>query len=191
MGMVPGDWDVFLPQIYKGFTHLEGKNVLELGNQTNQFYEPAAPRMVWRSLGFNHTMVDINGEDGAEILDLREPDQWVKWHNYFDVITNCGVTEHVEPNSVQYTAWKVIHDCLKPGGFICNAIPHKMGINMHRWANHCTVYYDEEFFDKLCEASGYVKLDHQIVREHSVCILYKQSNEFPSEEQFMEWPTFR
>ena len=187
MGMVPGDFDLFLPLMYQEFGSLQNKEMLELGNQLNWHNEPGGCRQAFRTLGFKHTMVDINGKDGAIVKDLRNASAWTHWHDHFDVITNCGVTEHVEPNTTQYTPWKIIHDCCKIGGLMCHVLP----MDTPMWATHCTTYYDESFFEKLAAAAGYKKLGYRQVREHNVCVLKKLLHQFPSEYEFMQWHIFK
>ena len=86
MGIDPKDLYFFLPRILEVLGDCDGKEMLELGNQQNRFGDRAAGKTFFgRTLGFNHTMVDINAQDGAIPMDLREPEQWAHWKERFDV----------------------------------------------------------------------------------------------------------
>ena len=185
MGIEPGDLYFFLPRIFSVFGDTSGREMLELGNQQNRFGDRCAGKNFFRTLCFNHTMVDINGEDGSINKDLREPEQWTEWKERFDVVTNFGTTEHVEPNDKQWEAWKIIHDVTKPGGLMCHAIP----MDTPKWAGHCSVYYSEGFFTSLAQACGYHHGGYTQVREHNVCVLQKvKSADFPVDrETILKW----
>lgn len=76
------------------------KSCLELGNKK----EPNAKgtyKDQFERWGIHHVSVDLNGEDGALPLDLREPLNL----GTYDLVTNFGTTEHV---SEQEPVWRNI-----------------------------------------------------------------------------------
>lgn len=128
--------------------------MLELGNQIFQddslIVKMNLPRTVkeyWESKGVQHTSIDLNGEDGALPLDLAAPLP-ERFYNVFDIITNCGTSEHVEN---QFECWRNIHRCLRLNGFLLSAIPEKYKYN----EDHCDWFYDTDFFEVFAKRLGY------------------------------------
>lgn len=106
-----------------------------------------------------HISMDMNGKDGAKVIDLRKPVNLSIVGN-FDIITNFGTSEHVEsiwPDD-QYMAFKNIHDMCKKNGIMYHQVP-----KADNWqppasglpSPHCPYYYYEEFFEKLALENGY------------------------------------
>ena len=158
MGVIQPDF--WLYEYYvKNFAALNGKSLsdiymLELGNQTFQdkalissLNLPLTVKHYWESKGVKHTSIDLNGEDGTLPLDLSKPLP-EKFYNAFDIVTNCGTSEHVEN---QFECWKNIHKCLKTKGFLLSAIPEKGRYN----ENHCDWFYDMNFFEVIADRLSY------------------------------------
>lgn len=122
--------------------------MLELGNKKN-------PNGVYKDyfvgLGMEHISVDWNAEDGAVPMDLRDlqpdfaPDG--KWHQYFDIVTNIGTTEHVIP---QKHVWQNILNALKVGGTFASVTPAP---GYWAWHQRQGQYPKEEFYTALAAAN--------------------------------------
>jgi hypothetical protein len=133
---------------------LQDISMLELGNQTFQDRDlivklnlPRTVKEYWEGRGVQHTSIDLNGEDGALVLDLSSPLP-EKFYNAFDIVTNGGTSEHVES---QFECWRNIHKCLKVNGFLLSASPEKHKYN----EKHCAWFCDMNFFEVFAERLGY------------------------------------
>ena len=114
--------------------------MLELGDQcTNDFAIPEKTgKKYFENRGYKHVSVDLNGLNGAVARDLTKPEQFKDWHGEWDIITNAGTTEHVEPFESQYECFNIIHDCIKVGGIAIHLNPDVYEHDVHgRWKNHC------------------------------------------------------
>ena len=102
------------------FKRHKGLSMLELGNQTirrsSKHDLPKTGKKYFESLGMHHTSVDLNGLDGAIALNLSKPIINPNWVNHFDVVTNFGTTEHVEPYEAQYACFRNIHNFMAVNG---------------------------------------------------------------------------
>jgi len=130
-------------------------------------------KFLFEHLGVEHTSVDLNGQDGALKVDLAQDfmelgekqwwdktdDNFTKYFEYFDVVTNCGTTEHVdnENGHNNYIAWKNLHNFLKVGGLHFSSLPA-----IGYWPDHCNIYYNCEFFEKLCDFCNYELIYNEI-----------------------------
>lgn len=134
-----------------------GKNMLELGNQSlNHVKRPEKTgKAYFTNNGYNHISIDRNGLDGSLPKDLRNLSEFREFVDKFDIITNSGVTEHVEPIDKQHTVFRIIHDSLKVGGIAFHILPDADEIKSNRWRNHCRFWYNEEFFRTLVEINNY------------------------------------
>jgi len=103
--------------------------MLELGNKKNKF---GTYKAFFKQQGLKHISIDINGKDGAINFDLREKIKELfpggKWHQYFDIITNIGTTEHVIP---QGYVWQNIFNGLAVGGCLVCITP-----SPGQWKSH-------------------------------------------------------
>lgn len=160
--------------------NISGLTMLELGNQWI-WRSPTIPyrtgKEYFSAMGFTHTSVDINGEDGSLIKDLRIPEQFLEWHGKFDVVTNAGTTEHVEPHENQYEAFSIIHNCVKHNGIIIHINPDVDELD-HKgmWRGHCHTYYSTEFYQMLSSECGYKILDNQEILGNRCVALQKISD---------------
>jgi hypothetical protein len=86
----------------------------------------------------------------TEIMDLnREKLRW--WHkNAFDLILNCGTSEHILN---QMNVFKVMHDAAKAGAYIYNQVPTTGRID------HGYFCYHPRLFRELAKANEYELLD--------------------------------
>ena len=128
--------------------------MLELGNQTfqdsnliSQLNLPLTVKKYWENMGVKHTSIDLNGKDCAINLDLSKPLP-ENFFNAFDIVTNCGTSEHVDN---QFECWRKIHKSLKVKGFLLSANPEKDKYNR----NHCNWFYDMNFFEVFAERLNY------------------------------------
>jgi hypothetical protein len=113
------------------------KSMIELGNQFAYIWEapfkgypneyvarneppwPVAKGMFER-LGFKHTSVDINGQDGAIALDLSLPQVLPPGVEQADIVTDFGTSEHVPD---LYECQRNIWNFCKVGGLIFQVNP--------------------------------------------------------------------
>jgi hypothetical protein len=135
--------------------------MLELGNQhikdnVEGTIAEKTGKEYYQNRGVLHTSVDLNGMDGALKVDLSKPVPFPEWLGYFDIITNLGTSEHVEPKAGQYECFMNVHNCLKVGGIAVHMVPDFEELeNRGCWKNHCNNYYSREFFKMLVEKNDY------------------------------------
>ena len=150
MGLKQDALDFILGCIDSHFASYENVHMLELGNQK---IKKDGKRQVAKSFferkGFIHTSFDINGKDGALPIDLSMPVPQ-KHYGMFDVVTNSGTSEHVEPFKGQYECFRNIHLCTKSGGVMIHIVPENGS-----FPNHCPFYYTNAFFERLAELNNY------------------------------------
>jgi hypothetical protein len=143
----------------------QGLSMFELGNQRFAFpSDYSTGKQYFTERGMDHTSVDINGEDGALPLDLRCPELFTEFRCKYDIVTNLGVTEHVEPIEKQYECFSIIHDVVKPGGIMIHMVPDVEELDVSgAWHRHCNVYYRKEFFTRLVEHCDYTMLESKVI----------------------------
>ena len=125
-----------------------------------------------------YVVYDLHKREGVTEYDLSEVHHECE---KFDVITNFGTTEHVEPELGQYNCWLNIHNMLKPNGIIINIVPCSDG----GWEDHCRYYYNQLFFEQF-EDIGYNLLSYKVILDKNCfsVLQKKQDNEFLKEEDF-------
>jgi len=127
-------------------------NMCELGNQKlnvrgNKKLEAfRTGKEYFTSIGCNHTSFDLNGIDGSVILDLSKPIQ-TRWKNKFNMISNCGTTEHVDNQCVVF---ENIHNLCQLGGLMIHSIPIS-----RQWRGHCPYHYESGFPYELAKLMNY------------------------------------
>lgn len=169
--------------------NLMGTTMLELGDQVIDPDGPGTGKSYYTNLGFEHISVDVNGENGSLIKDLRNPEEFKEWHDYFNVITNSGTTEHVEPVEYQYECFSIIHDCLKVGGIQIHLVPGIESLQNNHFETHCATYYSIKFFTMLAKENSYDILDMHILDGAlvAVCLQKTKNNKFMKNRKlFME-----
>jgi SAM-dependent methyltransferase len=77
-------------------------------------------RLFWESLGFSHFTIDFEGHKNSTALDLNCDSVATSMRGRFDLVVNCGTTEHVVN---QANAFAVIHDLAKPGAIMYHDVP--------------------------------------------------------------------
>jgi len=158
---------------------LHGKKMLELGDQVmlgEEFNERTA-KEYFQNRGVLHTSVDLNGRHGAIRLDLAKPIEIPEWRNSFDIVTNFGTIEHVEPKKAQYECFKSIHYCLKVGGIAIHYLPDIDELNKNgAWKNHCNNYYSHDFVNALVNNNDYELLSLKVING-LICPCYRKKSD--------------
>lgn len=164
--------------IANNFESLTDLKMLELGNQHILFpNKHRTGKSYYTALGYHHVSVDVNGQDGAEVRDLTKLDQFTDFYNTFDVVTNSGTTEHVEPLDKQYECWNIIHNCLKTNGISIHLIPDiDELINNNAWPNHCPFYYSSDFFETLAKECNYELQANTVIMGLRCAVLKKTTS---------------
>jgi len=123
-----------------------GTTMCELGNQHIRVpgigYTVA--KQYFKSLGFHHASIDMNGLNGAIRLDLSKV---LALPGTSDIVTNFGTSEHI-PN--QPVVFENIHNLCCVGGIMIHAVPL-----VGNWENHGDYYYTTRFFVNLTSLNGY------------------------------------
>lgn len=159
----------------------KGLKMLELGDQVvkrKSGIPESTGKEYFTNLGYDHISVDLNGKRGSLVKDLTKPTDFNEWPEYFDILTNSGTTEHVEPFESQYDCFKILHDCVKVGGLMIHLIPDIEPLNQGHFVNHCNYYYSEKFFNDLALNSNYTILENKIMDNLRCVVLVKNSNNF-------------
>jgi hypothetical protein len=161
--------------------NISGLRMLELGDQVVKKKSGLSERTgkeYFTNLGYDHISIDLNGKRGSLIKDLTKPADFSEWLEYFDILTNSGTTEHVEPFESQYECFKIVHDCVKVGGIIIHLVPDVDPLDQGHFANHCNYYYSEKFFNDLALNCNYTILENTIMDNLRCVALVKNSNDF-------------
>jgi hypothetical protein len=110
--------------------------------------DSAAPlsRDFWMWLGFDYASIDIGGGPFSMALDLNYDTVPVQMQGKWDLVMNCGTTEHV---ANQLNAFKVVHDFTAYGGLMVHQVPAQ------GMFNHGLVNYNFKFFWMLSRSNGY------------------------------------
>ena len=103
-----------------------------------------------------YTSYDVCPALKTEIFDLNYEQLPARYRNRFDVVMNCGTTEHVIN---QMNSFAVMHDAVKPGGVIFSQVP-SIG-----WLDHGYFTYHPTFFDDLVAANKYELVDRWLTPE--------------------------
>jgi hypothetical protein len=145
--------------IIKNFGHMNGLKMLELGDQVvrSKSIPEKTGKQYYQNRDVEHTSVDINERHGSIKLNLSKLIDKKEWLNHFDVITNSGTTEHVEPYESQYECFENIHNFLKVGGLSIHLVPGFEAVKALGLLkkNHCNNYYSKEFFETLANENNY------------------------------------
>ncbi len=164
---------------------LAGMHMLELGDQvilTKRIPESTG-KEYYENRGVHHTSFDINGEHGALRVDLSKPISNRDWVSAFDIVTNSGTSEHIEPFTSQYECFMNIHNCLRQGGIAVHLVPDIVELKRRgHWRKHCNNYYSHEFFALLAELNGYALLSTKVINGlRCVCLRKDASGPFTAD----------
>lgn len=134
---------------------LKGARICELGNQYIKIgLRPRGGRWRWPqdsgrgwllSQGAKEVITIDLYEYGKDIfpLDLSKPIHI--WKNYFDLVTNCGTSEHIENQKI---CFQNIHNFCKVGGKMLHSVPRKD-------YTEDNIGYDKRFFEMLSTKNDY------------------------------------
>lgn len=166
--------------INENFPRRDGDlRMLELGDQivNDANIKEKTGKEYFGNRNIEHTSIDLNGFNGSLMRDLRNPKEFVEFHDHFDIITNSGTTEHVDPKSAQYECFSVLHDCLKVDGIMIHLLPDIDELREYgAWKYHCNNYYSEEFFEVLAAECKY-ELQSNCLINHLRCVVLKKTTE--------------
>ncbi len=167
--------------IEQTFGSAKNLRMLELGDQmiNDRAIRERTGKAYYENRGFVHVSVDLNGNHGAIVRDLRKPEEFKDLTNSWDVITNSGTTEHVEPFDTQYECFQIIHDCLKVGGIAVHLNPDvEDRDNVGTWKDHCRIYYSGSFYEMLTRECEYELLSNTVIRGLR-CAVVRKTKEGP------------
>lgn len=130
--------------------------------------------------------IDLNGEDGAIVVDLDQPVPST-FVERFDVVTNYGTLEHVNN---QFQAWKNVHHMCRIGGVMIHSLTPP-----GHWPRHGRYYYSQDFvigLAKSCEYDIVNLTQRNCYAEHTcgldkdlILVAYlKSDDKFVPKEQF-------
>lgn len=193
---------------------LPGMSVLECGSQNDYTTGNPKPPFIseWFKTKdiSEYTSIDLAGDNLALTLDLSHPSVVV--FRQVDLLTDIGFGEHIVQaeeyemvsfhdghiNSVYpkgekkiiegfYNFWLNKHNLLKIGGVMVNVNP-----KTRNWPDHGYTYLTEEFYRGLIGYAGYSILEigenaasgNYIDGYNIFCVLRKESDNFPTFEQF-------
>jgi hypothetical protein len=167
---------------------LNGKRMLELGYQDvidSPSISEKTGEEYYRNRGVEHYTIDLYDKRSPYQFDLTKPFP-PTWKNWYDIITNTGTTEHVEPKSGQYQAFKNVHDCLKVGGLFISVLPCINTLKLYgAWEGHSNYFYSFEFVRMLAEENDYTIVALQVTSNHQVafCLKKNSDNEFMKDKK--------
>lgn len=182
MGLERSYIDYIEDCVHAALGELAGKRMLELGDQVIGESGPISEltgKEYFENRGVLHTSFDLNGKHGALWVDLSKPIRNPKWLGAFDIVTNSGTSEHVEPFGAQYECFMNIHICLRQGGIAVHLVPDIVELEQRgRWKNHCNYYYSHEFFTLLADLNGYDLLSSKVI-DGLRCVCLRKSSDVP------------
>jgi hypothetical protein len=166
MGLQPGYLDYIQECVTSELGDMAGKRMLELGDQTIGVagIPERTGKEYYENRGVQHTSFDLNAKHGALPVDLAQPIEDPQWLGAFDIVTNSGTSEHVEPLDAQYACFMNIHDFLKVGGISIHLVPDLDELEQRGyWQSHCNNYYTHGFFALLAELNGYTLVSSKVI----------------------------
>lgn len=120
--------------------------------------------------GIEYDAIDIADGYKTTILDLNHQSAPKHFVGKYDLVVNCGTTEHLLN---QYNAFKVIHDSVKVGGYIFHSVPC-VGYSNHGYITYTTRcffdlagYNEYEVADMWFEGPGSGNDLYQPLRDYS------------------------
>lgn len=181
--------DYILESLAGSIGDLKGKKMLELGDQviTEEGITEKTGKEYFEKIGVIHTSIDLNGLNGAIKIDLSKPVSDLEWLNHFDIITNAGTSEHIEPKEGQFECFKNVHNWLKVGGIAIHLIPDIDELEERGfWKKHCNNYYSHSFFKMLAKNNGY-EIESLKIVNGLICSCLRKKIEMPFMEDRREF----
>jgi hypothetical protein len=129
------NWGILAPALFDKRV----RSVLELGDKKDKGKPPY--KVFFERKGYRHVSVDLNGNNGAKALDLREP----LGLGQFDLVTNFGTTEHV---SEQEPVWRNICEAARYWFVSTTPYPGK-------YPGHGIWYPKPAFYKELAALNGF------------------------------------
>lgn len=105
---------------------------------------------LFEKAGFEYSSIDIAGGYKTTGFDLNAQSLPPSWQGAFDIVINCGTTEHVFN---QAHAFKTIHDLTRAGGVMVHQLP------VSGYPDHGFFLYTGRFFFMLASCNGYEIID--------------------------------
>lgn len=103
-------------------------------------------KYLWERVGVKYHSIECDAQFDSLMLDLNFDDVPPEYRGRYDLVTNCGTTEHVIN---QYNSFRVIHDLTRVGGYMYHDLP---------WSgmtNHGFVNYKPGLFHNLARSNYY------------------------------------
>lgn len=188
MGLRRGQLEYFFEMFeLAGYEKFDGLKMCELGNQRTKsggrkYLESRnippfkTGKELFTHLGFQHTSIDANGEDGALPINLNKPILDPTLLSNFDVITNSGTTEHV---SNQVMCFKNVHNLCKKHGLFIHIVPsiaYQTRYLTGETTMHGRYNYWFDFFHALADECEYEILDERIINNSVSVTMRKMKN---------------
>ena len=167
----------------------ESIRIFEFGDQIGMEEVPFSgkpAKMYFEEKNYEYVSLDFNGRHGALKRDITSD---LSDLGYFDIVTNFGSSEHVEPLHNQYLCFRSLHNLCKCGGIIINQVPP-----IGKWLGHSPAHYDLSFFEILAKYNEYnLKILHIDESDLISCIFQKNIEkgfmlleEFPFDKIFWD-----
>ncbi len=166
---------------------LAGKRMLEFGDQVlgADLAPETTGKEYYERRGVHHTSFDLSGQHGSVRVDLGKPFRNAQWLGAFDIVTNSGTSEHVEPFERQYGVFKNAHDSLVRGGIAVHLVPDADELDLHgHWKGHCNYYYTHDFFETLAKLNASTLMSSVVINGlRCVCIRKDEDVAFTADKQ--------
>lgn len=114
--------------------------------ETQALVDKRFVKYLWERAGIEYFSTDYDAQFETLLLDLNYEDVPPAHRNRYDLVTNCGTTEHVVN---QMNSFRIIHDLTEPGGYMLHDLP---------WSgmyNHGLFNYKPHLFWRLCQSNYY------------------------------------
>lgn len=174
--------------VFDRINDLKNIKMFEFGDQIAYYHNGTfnVSKYYFESLGINYTSLDLCGLNESLKRDITES---LDDLGEFDIVTNFGSSEHVEPFEKQYDTFKNLHKLCKKGGFIVHQIPP-----IGHWLEHGPIHYSDDFFKKLAWKNSYDVIYYEFIDSSELisCVLMKiNDDDFMIEKDFpfdeIEW----
>jgi len=150
MGIRNFDLNIIKEVLQKDNKDFNGLKIMQLGDQMYREKGIRAKEYL-ESLGSTVVSIDINGLGGSLPIDLSKIIDNPEYQGKFDLITNCGTSEHVSDHLI---CFENIYNFCSKNGIIYNIVPKKGCWNRgcHRNAHKYDIAFFEEWAkDHFCE----------------------------------------
>jgi hypothetical protein len=135
---------------------LEAFGVAASPAEVRELVEKRFVKYIWERAGLAYSSVDYDAQFETVLLDLNYDDVPPEHRNAYDLVMNCGTTEHVLN---QMNSFRIIHDLTRVGGYMFHDLP---------WSgmfSHGLVNYKPTLFWRLCQSNGYTWVRMQLRAE--------------------------